>query len=527
MKIFSGLVRLSGILLLLGATLPTFGKEISVLPASLTGTIPNYLGSKNEAAEEVAKLTRHYLKRNFLTEVTDERSILSFLAEENFASDSKLTESSLNLLCIEWDSNFITKDSVDFGNPILINTEIYNCKNKSLQTIQSKIVSNFILAIEKHIEKSFRFLAPIYFDTSKKKDNIYQEAHFLYDTNGAYAYYRKDFSKSLNSLINNPNLFLGLTLIRKDKILTLPPSLDHSDIPKVYEDVSWSGVNRPDTVLQAIQSLKRKLSPGKKASRKLFLLLSGAAKEKSNPIILALNDLRQMGLELYIIIPNHSELNVIRELQKIARSSSAKILGVTDYQRVGTEDGYTGLFLNQYNLYYTESEVTAPFQLEAAPFKKYDASRIRLAVDIATPYNMADAFEKISESKVLEKLEVKTDIESLIGSEIIRPDSETERYQSILFETKGEAIWIRVPLEISIAQGKEYLIKTSVLLDPFSTWGIKNVANETNLLKPNVSFPKTLMILPSKAKKFMEDNKVKQFSGYMHGVVSIVKRKSL
>jgi len=347
----------------------------------------------------------------------------------------------------------------------------------------------------------------------------------FFDTNGAYSYYRKDFSKTLNSLVDNPNLFLGLTVIRKDKTLTIPPSLEHADMKKVFEDVSWSGSNQSETILQALQTLKMKFSSGKKSSRKLFLLLSGVSKEKSGPIILALNDIRQLGIELFLIIPNHSELSVIRELQKIARSSSSKILGVTEYQKLGTEDGYTQVFLNQFNLYYTNSEVAQPFQLESPPFKKWDASIVRAAVETVSPYNMADAFQKISETKVLEKSEVFTNIESLIGGESIKLDVGSERYQTVLLEARGEAIWLKLPLEVSVIQGKEYLVRTTVGLDPFSTWGIKNIPNETTLLKPNSPYPRTLVILPSKAKKFIEDNKIKQFSGYIQGVISVVKKK--
>ncbi|WP_246047027.1 LIC10012 family protein [Leptospira ognonensis] len=504
---------------------PLNAKEISVLPAAVSGEIPSYLRNEEEAGKEIARLTRHYLKRNYLTEITDENSVNTFSETENLSSQTKLTESTLNVLCVEWDSSFITKDSVDFGKPTLIQTEIFNCKNKSRQVIQSQIISNFVLAIEKHIEKSFRFLAPKYYDRTLKNDNIYHEVHFLFDTNGAYSYYRKDFSRSLDSLMNHQNLFLGITVIRKDKILTLPPALEHGDIKKVFDDVSWSGINKADSVLQAIQSLRLKLSSGKKTSKKLFLLLSGSAKDKSSSIILALNELRQLGIEIYVIIPNHSELTVIRELQKIARSSSAKILGVTDYQRIGTEEGYQQIFLNQFNLYFTNQEVTQPFQLDVDPFKKWDASLVRAAVEVVTPYNMAEAFEKISEKKVLERSEVNTNIESLIGSEIIKSDIDDGRYQNILLEARGEAIWLKIPFEMNIISGKEYLVRTSVMLDPFSSWGIKNIANETILMKPNASYPRTLVILPSKAKKFLEENKVKQFSGYIQGVVSVVKKK--
>lgn len=525
MAITRNFVRFTWVIVALSFHIGIDAKEISILPASISGEFPSYLGNKIDASKEIAKLTRHYLKRNYLTEVTDEKSINSFVETENLSSETKITESTLNLLCVEWDSNFVAKDSIDFGNPVLIQTEIYNCKNKSLQTYQSKIASNFVLAIEKHVEKCYRFLAPKYYDQSIKAENVYHEVHFFFDTNGAYSYYRKDFAKSINSLINHSNLFLGLTVIRKDKILTLAPSLDHADVKKIFEDVSWSGTNQGDSILQAIQSLRLKLSSGKKSSRKLFLLLSGVTKEKSGSIILALNDLRHMGMELYFIIPNHSELSVIRELQKMARSTSAKILGVADYQRIGTEDGYTQIFLNQFNLYYTNVEVSPPFLFESAPFKKYDASIVRAAVETVTPFNMADAFEKISETKVLERSEVNTNIESLIGNEIIKTESDNDRYQSALLQASGEAFWIKIPNEVPIIQGKEYVVRTSIKLDPFSTWGISNIANETMLLKPNSSYPKTLVILPSKAKKFIEDNKIKQFSGYIQGVFTIVKKK--
>ncbi|MDZ4725133.1 MAG: hypothetical protein SH817_03180 [Leptospira sp.] len=502
-----------------------YAKEISVLPASVTGNIPLYLGTKEDASKEIAKLTRHYLKRNYQTELTDSNSIEKFLINENYREDTKVNEASLNLLCLEWESNFVTKDSVDFGSPIIIQTEIYNCKNKSLQTIHSKIVSNFILAIEKHVEKSFRFLSPKFYEKNNKNQISYQEIHFLYDTNGSYSYYRKDFQKVLNGILDNSNLFIGATFIRKDKIVTLPPSLEHTEVKKLFEDVSWSGSNRSDSVLQAIQSLRLKFTSGKKTSRKLFLILSGAVREKSTDITLALNELRQLGIELYIIIPNHSELNVIRELQKIGRKSSSKLIGITEYQKIGTEDGYTQIFLNQFNLYSTTMEISPPFQLDSQVFKKWDASQVRAAVDTVTPYNMSEAFEKLSEKRVLEKEEVKTDIESSVGNEIISDASESERFQTVLLKTKGEAIWLKISNEINVTIGKEYLIQTTVTLDPFSTYGITNLANETEFLKTSTVYPKTLHVTPSKAKKFLEDNKIRQFSGYLQGVISLVKKK--
>nr|WP_246047663.1 hypothetical protein [Leptospira ilyithenensis] len=502
-----------------------FAKEISILPASLSGEVPSFLGTKEEASVELAKISRHYLKRNFFTEITDAKSVENFLSSEGFNADTKLTEQNLNLLCIEWDSNFISKDSIDFGNPVLIQTEIYNCKSKSLQQVQSKLISNFILAIEKHIEKSFRFLPPKIHDNRQKRDNIYNEVYFLFDTNASYAYYRKDFVKSVSSLIDMPNLFLGLTLVRKDKILNIASSLEHAEVKKVIEDVTWSGNNSPDVILQSIQSLKLRFTGGKKESRKLFLLLSGASKDKSNAIILALNEIRQLGFQIHIVIPNHSELTVIRELQRIGRSSSAKILGITDYQKIGNEDGYSNLYLNQFNLYTSVLDAPPPFDFVASNYKKWDASIVRAAVDVITPYNMFQAYEKISEKRVLEKSEVKTDIETLLGSEMIREESDTGRYQNALLETKGEAIWIKLPIELNVIPGKEYIVQTTFYGDSLSTWGVKNLPNETSLLRTSSSYPRSLLILPSQSKKFLESNKIKQFSGYLQGVISVVKKK--
>nr|WP_246051877.1 hypothetical protein [Leptospira idonii] len=500
-------------------------KEISILPAALSGEVPAYLGTKEEASKEIAKVTRHYLKRNYFTEVTEPKIVDGFLSEEGFSIDSKITETQLNLLCLEWDSHFITKDSIDFGNPVLIQTEIYNCKSKSLQTVQSKLISNFLLAIEKHVEKSFRFLPPKVYDKKQKLDNVYHEAYFVFDTNASYSYYRKDFIQAVSGLIDTPNLFLGLTLIRKDKILNISSSTDHSEFKTVISETSWSGSNSPDTILQALQNLRLKISGGKKSSRKMFLLLSGATKSKSNAIILALNELRQSGFELFLVLPNHTELTVIRDLQRIARSCSAKILGITDYQKLGTEEGYSQIFLNQFNLYVSSAEVIPPFELNSGSFKKWDASVVRAAVDTVTPYNMFQAYEKITEKRVLEKSEVKTDIESILGAEFVRDDTNSERYQTALLETKGEAIWIKVPSEINIIPGKEYVVQTTFFLDSMSTWGIKNLPNETYLLKTNSSYPKSLSILPSQARKFIETNKIKQFSGYLQGVISAVKKK--
>lgn len=133
------------------------GKEISILPAYISGEVPPVLGSRREAGFELSRLSRHYLKRNFFTEITDPKLIENYLNETDWNEEADLKDQDLYSYCTEWDSHFVVQDQIDFGNPILVKTVIFNCKNQSRQTIQSKLISNFILAYEKHNDKSFRF----------------------------------------------------------------------------------------------------------------------------------------------------------------------------------------------------------------------------------------------------------------------------------------------------------------------------------------------------------------------------------
>ncbi|MDF3821583.1 hypothetical protein P3G55_16885 [Leptospira sp. 96542] len=504
--------------------IPVYAKEISILPAQLSGDVPEFLGTKREASFELAKLTKHYLKRNFFAEVSDSKLIESYLKDTNWAEDSEITEEMMFRLCMELDSHFLSQDQIDFGSPILVKTNLFNCRSKSLQTIQSKLISNFLVSYEKHNDKSFRFLTPRFYE-KKNKQGQNHEIIYIFDIHSSYAYYKKEFIKAIQSLYNQDGLYLGLTMIRKDKIQSIPPSVDHNDFKRSFEETAWHGTNKAETVLSALQALRSRVSPGKKDSRKIFLLLSSVVKEKSGQFILTINELRQLGYEIVLLVPNHSDLNTIREIQRIGRSSNVRVVGITEYQKIGTPDGYEFIYLNQFQLYSSFDEQIQPFQWTVDSFKRFDASIVRAAVDVVTPYNMHQAYEKITEKRVLEKDEVKTDIESILSLETRNDQSSRDRYQTVLLESKGEAIWIKLPYDLNVEQGKQYTVQSTFMIDPLSTWGVKNIPAETILLKPNVSFPKLLLVKPSQTKRFLETNKIREFNCYMQGTISVIKKR--
>lgn len=499
-------------------------KEISILPAYISGEVPPVLGTKREAGFELSRLSRHYLKRNFFTEITDPKIIETYLSETEWNEEADLKDQDFTNYCHEWDSHFVVQDQIDFGNPILVKTNIFNCKNLSKQVIQSKLISNFVMAYEKHTEKSFRFLPPRFYE-KKSKTPVYYEINLFLDIHSSYAYYKKDILKSLTAMYDQDGLYLGVTLVKKDKTLTVPPTKDHSEIKKIMEETGWQGSNQTESIISALQGMKSKLPSGKKESRKLFLLLSSSVKDKSGSIIMALNDLRHMEIETIILVPNHSDLSTIREIQRIGKASNSHVVGITAYQKIGTQDGYEYLYLNQFNVYSSIEELQYPFQWNQTNIKKFDASLVRAAVDVVSPYNLYMAYEKIAEKRVLEKEEVKTDLEYILRTESNSELIEKDRFQTVLVESKGEAIWIQLPYDVQVTKGKEYLIQTTFILDPLSTWGIKNVPAETNLLKTNYTYPKTLMVKPSQAKKFLDLNKIREFNGYLQGTVSVIKKR--
>ncbi|PKA23038.1 hypothetical protein CH381_27765, partial [Leptospira sp. mixed culture ATI2-C-A1] len=198
------------LILIFIAFFPEFilGKEISILPAYISGEVPPVLGSRREAGFELSRLSRHYIKRNFFTEVTDPKLVENYLNESEWNEESELKDQDLFSYCTEWDSHFVVQDQIDFGNPILVKTVIFNCKNQTRQTIQSKLISNFVLAYEKHNEKSFRFLPPRFYEKKNKIAPNY-EINLFVDIHSSYAYYKKDILKSLASLYDQEGLFLG------------------------------------------------------------------------------------------------------------------------------------------------------------------------------------------------------------------------------------------------------------------------------------------------------------------------------
>lgn len=500
-----------------------FSREITVLPAMISGVIPPEFGSETEAEIEISRLTRHFLRKNFFTELTDGRLIETKWSEsqEKIGVDSTKNNSGL---CLEWDSHFIVQDQIDFGSASIVKTNIHNCRSGSTQIIQSKLVSQFVFAYEKHIEKSFRFLPPKQVQKRPNQNNNH-EIFFFLDIHSSYAYYKKDFVSAIHSLADRSGLYLGLVYVKKDKAEFLTPSVEHQEIKNRIQDVNWQGSNQAETILSAVSSLKNKITSGKKESRKFIFLFSSGVKSKASQLILALNDLRQSGIEPLILVPNHTDLPTIREIQRIGRASGSKIIGITEFQKIGTPDGYENLYLNQFTLYSSIEPQSPPFDWKSSVFKSFDASLVRAAVNIVTPYNMHEAYSKITEKRILEKDEVATDILSIIESETTVNMIDKDRYQSVLLQANGEAIWITLPIEMNVPTGKPVVIQTTFLLDPLSGNGVRNIPYESQILKITQTYPKLLSLVPTKIKKIMELNKQMEINGYISGTVTLVKKR--
>lgn len=521
-RIVSVLFLLFFVLFFQSATL--LSREIVYLPATLTGDLPPELGPKLDASWEFAKLSRFYLKKNYFVEVQDVKLLEGFWSELDTREGTSLKQEDLNRTCLESEANFIVQDEIDFGKPVFIQTNLYNCKNKSKQIVQSKLISNPILALERHVEKSFRFLPPKSKDRKNEKNSVHEVIYF-FDVNSSYAYYRKDFIASINSLLDATGLYLGLVMVKKDKVIIHPPSLDHKDIRRSLVEVGWQGSNQTDSILSALLSLKTRISSGSKQSRKLFLLLSAVPKERSSSIVLALQELRQLGLDVVFLIPNHSNLDSIRELQRMAKNANVRSIGITESQKIGTPEGYDTLYLNQLQLYTNKENPSPPFDFSLSSFKRFEPSLVRAAVDVVSPYNMHIAYEKITEKRVIEKEEVKTDIQTILGLETTSTRDESNRFKSVLFQTKGEALWLTVPNELPLMEGKEYILQSTWVLDPLTSYGIKNVPNETYFLRTSVSYPKFLTIKASLLKKYLDANQFQELSGFMVGTVGTIKKR--
>ncbi len=494
-----------------------YASEIAYLPTEVTGDVPSFMGTKEEAGEELAHLSRHYLKLEYYAEILSAKSMMAW------DKNQSKTDSNLNLLCMEWEVHFVAFDSLDFGNPNLIQTEIYNCKTKGRTKISSQLKSNFVLSLAKHIEKSFRFLPPNVSLQQNKPTNTV-EMNFLIDINGSYAYYKKDLVKVIQGFVDSPNILLGVYSARKDKTIRIPATIDHTEIKNYFEDLQWSGNNSGETILDLLKSLLANAKSQTKAERKNYILFSGSVKDKETALIQTLNQIRQLGYQNTIILTNHVDLSVMRSLQRIAKSSSSRIFSITDYQTVGTVNGNYAILLKEGRIYSTKNSIFPPFRFEEDGYQKWDPGLVRSYVPDLNPYTMAEAFEKLVDFRVLEKRDMETDLTSLFAQEFEKRGNDSSEYKTVLVTMRGESFWIRLPINEAFVEGKEYLILTEFSLDPLSSYGIQNHPGRTKLLKPNSSYPKLLGVLPSQGKKFIETNGIQRFHGYILGTISASKR---
>lgn|GEM_PF-4027822 len=488
--------------------------EVGYLPAQIQGELPPVFSLREEAAKEMAFLSRHYLRGQFFVET-------SLVGSEAILRNSPVPWDSL---CLESENHFLAQDRFDFGNPVLVETEIYNCKSRTSQKINSRLETNFVLSLGRHIEKAFRFLPPSQM-IKKPNQPLTSEINFVIDGHGAAQIYRKDLINYIQSLSMSDNLLLGLYVTRKDKILKFPANSEHETLLASLKEVPFSASNSSDSVLEMIKILiaNARLTP--KAFKKNVFLFSGSVRDKESALILSLNQLRQAGYENILISLNQSDPLVQRGFEKIAKASSSKILPISDYQRVGTIDGYFNVLLKDGRLYSTTESLQFPIDLSQSFWTKWDAGLVRSFESSLGPYTMAQAFEKCSDRRVVEKGELKStlayDLELVLQNQN-NPPSDSN---SILVETKGESIWIKIPQQERFQIGKEVLVQTEFSLDPLAPFGIQNQPGRTKLWRPNTPYPALLSMLPSQGKKFLESNKINKFDGYILGKVVASKTK--
>lgn len=516
--------KVIGLIIILFLTPGIYSREITFLPAYVSGEEPESLKRKEDRlGEGIAELGAFYLEDNFNAEITDFHKLLNYIESLDEPMDRKPTRRLINSICSEFDSDYVARTEIDFGKTIAVLTEVYNCKGRIIASHETSIQAGFYTSFEKHIKKTLNFLPEKEKTDYSKFFNSSQEIVYLVDFSGSFSNEVKSFKTYLESIYSTNNLSLGIVGVNNQKIHIVPPTVDHSKIREELAREKFSGEVGMDSLVLGI--LKARTILGKSnATRKKFVILTDS-KEKSGSeysYFSAVQGISALSYKVYIVTGSYFDHKTLNIHKKAARNAGSELFQLTHYQKVGTTNGFKTIYLNDRNIYFDSSARMNPKDLDFKELNKIDDDQIYSRVDFPHPDNMASLYSEIYNQKIIEKSEIKSNINEIldsiynIGSINYHQDS-----RKALIKVQKSSIWLNVKEANDNLLDKFVSYRATFILDPMNTSGFSNIPDETTLYEENV--PGLLVMNPSEIRTYMTANRLKSFSCFIRGKVVEVK----
>lgn len=498
-----------------------FAREITILPAHVTGEEPAALKKKDNLSTGVAELIGYYATENFVVDMSDPEKVKGYLSEVSEEVDRKPSRSLLNGVCEEFSSDFIVKSEIIFEDKISILTEVYNCRGKVIASNESLFTDNFYLSMEKHTKKTLSFLVPKNKSVTKVDSSGEEEIVFLLDLSGSLTREVKSVVNYIFSITGTRGLSLGAILVRDNSIKVIKPSFNHAPLKEELGRIKQGGDVGVEKISQALVKSRSELGTSKLAKKKLIIVTDA----RSNPTydygyLSAVQTMKEIGYNTFIITGSFFDYKSMNLHKKAAKSAGNNLQQIMHFQKVGTTKGYKMIYLFDRNIYFDDSLAVNLKELNLKEISNIEEGQVLSKFDFPHPDNMSEIFEKVQGQRVIEKQSIFSNIDSIVEKLVQnKSNSQNSIKSKVLIKTGANSFWLGLNFYDESLENKDVSFRVSFIKDEFSANGFTNIPTETIVARDNV--PKLLVLEPGQIRNYLKSNA--SFTCFISGKILEVK----
>lgn len=495
-------------------------REVTFLPANVTGNPPEALRKKDNMPYGIAELTAYYMHENFMAEPSDFARVRSYLSELEEDPGRKPSRELLNGVCNEFDSDYIVKSEVDFENTAIILTQVYNCRGKVLASTESVLKENFYSSMEAHTKKALSFLV------KKNRKEIAlsseeEEVIFLLDLSAAMSRDTSAAVRYIESILGAKQLAIGLVLAGDKTIKVIRPSFNHTAVKEALSMVKYGSDITLDRLNQALIKARNEIGQTD-ISKKKFIIITDAKYNSSGEYgyMSSVETIKNMDYKVSILTGSYFDYQGMGMHSRIAKTGGQPLQQIVHYQKIGTMNGYRILYLYDRTIYFDKSGNPNPADLNFAELNKLEEGKVFSLVDFPHPGNMAEVYSKIRNEKLIERGSVLSNIEQVLDKNVSGKANDPGFTGSkVLVKTESGSIWLTMKKNSEKLMDTNASFKVTFRKDYFSSAGYINIPEETQVYNENV--PLLLVLNSNQIRGFL--NSKTAFTCFIKGTVVDVK----
>lgn len=498
-------------LLFLLSTNAIFPAKLTFLPVIIGGKIPEKLQNIPDLPMELSLLQSYYARDIYYVE-TSSKSEISNTVEISVVK-KKPDLSDYQKYCNRTESDYIIFSELSFvadRNKNILFSEVMNCANKSREVKESFISGNIRIGMKNFIRRQFYYLPRKRTSSSLTRKGIANNkasANIIYLVDYSISFQREitNFKNVLKRITGVGGRKTGIFILKKNSYKYFPPAKDVAKAIQYIESTRPSGEITLHDISDGINRLKVLLKEEDANAEIVILTDAKFSNGDSVRFPVTMRSLKNNVGEVKMITGSLYDNNSFNLLKKSARAGGEELVQITYSQKIGTKDGYKYVYLQNMNIYYSNA-ADIPSNKNIKNLNKIPPGEIYSRTASLRPEMMVNLFSAIMKEKILEQEKVESDLETILEkdyySDLASKDEFSRQSGRVLFSSGGSAVWLNMNLNSSMI-GKELVIQSRLVSDLRTSYGFKNIINETRIVENE--FPLLLLMTPQEINKELKN----------------------